>query len=336
MDIERSKLSDAISRVMPAIAKKELFEQATKIIFRDGYVAAYNDEISIFDYQPELQDLEGAVDGAHLHTLLNRMSSQTVTLETDGTKLNLRSGRVKASFDFTPVTLPIGEIDRSGDDSDILPDNFTRALGLIAGTCARDMSKPVLTCVYLNGETLTASDGFRAATIRIADANFPKMLLPGSAAEVLSTFAIERLAISDSGEWARFTSNRGTTIIHARTALGNFPNIDHLFDVKGPDITFPDNTTEVIARASIFSERQHRIDEELDITLKPNQIIIAASYDGGHFSEVIRTDQKIEASFTIHPDFLAEVLKTGTSCMVGSNRIKFTGAAWQHVIALRD
>lgn len=335
MEIDRVKLLKSIARVLPAVAKKETFEQSTKLAFKDGHLVAYNDEISIFDRLPEAEGLDGAVDGKHLHSLLGKLAADRIALEQDNSRLHLRAGRVKASFDLAPVALPLGEIDRSGEDSEPLGEDFAKGLKLIAGTCARDMSRPVLTCVAMGAEQIEAADGFRAARLSLDGVELPKFLLPVTAAEVIVGYPVERVAVSDSGEWVRFSANEGATVIHARAFEGKFPDLANLYELEGDDLVLPEAMGKVLERAQIFSEREHSIDEVVQIGIRPNQITVSAAYDGGQFNEIVRSDQKVSADFLIHPDFLAEVLKVGTTCIVGEKRVKFTGPSWQHVIALR-
>lgn len=334
MEIDRAKLLKSIGRVLPAVAKKETFEQATKLAFKDGCLAAYNDEISIFDRLDETEGLDGAVDGKHLYGLLNKLAADGITLEQDNQKLHLRAGRVKAAFDLAPVALPLGEIDRSGEGYQLGGD-FAKGLKLISGTCARDMSRPVLTCVAVGGARVEAADGYRAARLSLEGVELPEFLLPVTAAEVIVGYRVELVAVSDSGEWVSFSANDGATTIHARVFEGKFPDLSHLYELEGVDVSLPEAMAKVLERAQIFSEREHAIDEVVQIGIRPNQITVEAAYDGGQFSEVVRSDQKVSADFSIHPDFLVEALKVGTTCTVGDKRVRFTGPSWQHVIALR-
>ena len=80
VEIDRTTLLDAIKKVMPAVSKKETFEQADKIIFTNGKIAAFNDAVAILHPLPGGLDLEGAVDGRHLCDLLGKLSADKVTL----------------------------------------------------------------------------------------------------------------------------------------------------------------------------------------------------------------------------------------------------------------
>lgn len=318
---------------MPAIAHKELFEQANRLAFSNGYLVAYNDEVSIFDHLPDCESLAGAVDGRKLYELLNKSTAEAVTLSSDDGKLNVRAGRVKAAFDIVPVKLPLSEIDRTGEDL-TLPDDFLSVLGLISGSCAREMSRPVLTCVRVQGDWLEAADGYRMARSHFEGADLPPILLPVTAAEIVVDYTVVTLGVGTGGEWARFSSSDGKTIVFTRLSSGNYPDLSALYDVSGVNVELPD-LRDSLDRARIFAKRDHKIDEQINLELRPNQIEIKAICEGGQFAETVRWKGDITAAFSIHPDFLSGALSHSTTCTVGKDKIRFRGTNWEHVIALR-
>ena len=129
---------------------------------------------------------------------------------------------------------------------------------------------------------------------------------------------------------------RKSTTIFARLVSGAFPELSALYEVEGSSVTLPD-LSEVIERAGIFSKRQHSIDEQIDVELRATEIEVGATCDGGQFRETLRWRNRdgVTAQFKVHPDFLTEALKTGNDCVVGPDKIKFSGGDWQHVVALR-
>lgn len=335
MEINRTKLVDAVHRVIPAVAKKELFEQANKLAFSSGYLVAYNDEISIFEEMPEVEEISGAVDGRRFYELLSKVSAPIVDLtQGDDNKLSVRAGRVKASFDMVPVSLPIDEIDRTGEAED-LPADFEKSLALISGCCAREMSRPVLACVRMDGHSMEAADGYRMARMNFDLFDLPKALLPVTAAEVVADYPIRTAAVGDAGEWMRFAANEGRTVIYARLSSGAYPDLSAIYEMDGHQLVLPEKLFEMLNRARIFSKREHRIDEEVKIELRPTRITVKATCDGAQFSEGVGWDGSTTAEFSIHPDFLSVALKSGTACIVGDTKIKFIGEGWDHVISLR-
>src|SRR5271157_159106 len=334
MEIQRTALLSAIKLVLPAVAQKEIFEQANKVAFVGNRMAAFNDAVAILHPLPGDLNLEGAIDGHHLYSLLDKLSTEKVDLTVDGDRLNLRSGRSRASFSILPVALPIDSVDMSGELID-LPETFVDQLQWVSPSCARDMNRPSLTCVLIEGGWMQASDGYRASRVRCGDSDLPRLMLPITQVEVLVDYPIKRVALSDSGEWARFETDAGTTVC-SRAMSGAWPDLSSYYDIQGREVQLTIALNEAIERARIFSRRDHMIDEEINVLMRSNQITVSAQYDGGKFSEVVRCEGATEGvEFTIHPKFLSAALVSGTTCVLGQNRVKFSGKDWDHIIALR-
>ncbi len=334
MEIDRQKLLVAISRVVPGIAKKELFAQADKLAFTDGHLASYNDEVAIFENLPEVEGITGAVDGRKLHELLGKVKAEILDLSVKDDKLALRAGRTEATFDLVPLALPLDQVDGSGEERDA-PEGFGAALKLISGTCATDMSRPMLACVSIGGDTLEAGDGYRLAKLRFPDAALPTALLPAAACVLVSDYDVSRIAVGDGGEWMRFAA--GDTTVFARLASGNYPDLSAFYAVEGTSVEMPDLSS-VLDRAAIFAARSNSLDEEVDVDLREAEVAVSATCEGGTFSETLRWRNldKVTARFKVHPDFLREALKSGTRCVVGEDKIKFIGENWEHVVSLRQ
>jgi hypothetical protein len=331
-----------IKLVLPAMAKKELFDQANKLAFIGGKAVAFNDAVAILHPLPGDLDLEGAIDGQRLYDLLDKMSAEVVDLtaqwddrinDSPVERINLRAGRTRASFDVLPVTLPIDSVDVSGQLVD-LPDAFADNLRWVSTSCARDMSRPALTCVSIDGGWMQSSDSYRASRVRCGG-GLPRLMLPITQVEVLVDYPIRCVALSDGGEWARFETEDGTTLC-ARSMAGAFPDLTSVYDVRGREVEIMAELAQTLERARIFAHRDNVIDEEVRVLMCPNQITVSAQYDGGRFSEVVRCEGGPDGvEFSIHPKSLASALESGTRCIVGERSVKFSGEDWEHVVALK-
>lgn len=342
VQIGRERLLGAIRTVLPAVARKELFEQADKLAIDGGYLVSYNDAVSIMHPLPELDGVSGSIDGRKLFELLGRMpaaagSDPVIDLDMRDGELLVSCSKTKTrvSLFVSPVTLPISEIDQTGDYAD-LPDGFTRDLGMVAAAGARtDVSRHVLMCVRLAGDVIEASDGYRMARLQLDSDVLPSALLPVSSAELVSQSGATSVAMGETGDWLRFRTDEGT-VLCARTASGVYPKLDDLYDVPGAAIALPGALRSTIERAMVFARRDNRIDEEIQVTMQPGRIVVRASYGGGKFSETVpHRDQDAEGSFSIHPSFLMAALDDRSTCVLGESRIKFSTNQWAHVIALR-
>jgi hypothetical protein len=317
------------------MSQKELFDQSNKVAFVGGKIVAFNDAVAILHPLPGDLDLEGAVDGQHLYALLNKLSSDIVNLTLENGKINLRAGRTRASFDILPVTLPIDSVDMTGEFVD-LPSTFVVQLKWVSSSCARDMSRPALTCVLIENGWMQSSDSYRVSRVNYGDAVIPRLMLPIPQVEVLVDYPVTKVSLSDGGEWARFTTEEGTTLC-ARSMSGAYPDLATICDVQGQEVQLTSTLGPVIERARIFSRREHSIDEEISVLMRSNQITVSAQYDGGKFSEVARCEGAVDGiAFTIHPKFLSAALESGTRCVIGSRSVKFSGADWDHIVALKS
>lgn len=338
--IKRDRLVEAIRTVLPAIARKEMFAQADKLAITGGYAVAYDDAVSIMHPLPELDGVEGAIDGRRLLEFLGKVSGDDVevTVEVAGSELRISSSGIRARVSFTlaEVQLPISEIDQTGDYAD-LPDGFVDGLGMIAAACSKDANRPVLTCVRLGPDAIEASDGFRLARFVLGDDLLPDLLLPADAAELVSGSGVAEVALGGTGEWIRFRAKSGV-IICARTFSGTFPDLGSLYQIDdGHRLSLPPGLRETIERAQVFAKRERKIDETIQVTMSPGKIVVKAEYDGGRFAETVaHREQADEGSFSIHPRFLAAALDDGSECVLGKSRIKFSSNSWEHVISLRS
>jgi hypothetical protein len=160
-------------------------------------------------------------------------------------------------------------------------------------------------------------------------------MLPLSQVEVLVDYDIKRVALSDGGEWARFEAGAGTTLC-ARSMAGAFPDLESVYDVRGREVQLTSALGEAIGRAQIFAKRDKAVDEEVRVSMRPNQVTVSAQCDGARFSEVVRCEGAADAAeFLIHPKLLASALESGTRCVLGEDRVKFIGEDWEHVVALK-
>jgi hypothetical protein len=170
--------------------------------------------------------------------------------------------------------------------------------------------------------------------------DLPDILIPVTAAEVLISggYDVVRLAVGQGGGWARFKT-ADEVIVSARLTSGTYPDVSSVLEVPGEPIFLPATLIEPVKRACIFARREHRVDEEVEVTLRPNQIILRANCDGATFEEVIREPgQTATAKFQVAPEFLLATLGKGDMidrCVLGPDRIGFIGEGWRHIVALR-
>jgi hypothetical protein len=334
MNISKLKLQEALEKVKPGLADKASIEQATSFCFLNGRVVTYNDSISLSSPVEGLE-LTGAIEAEHLYKFLSKIKKDELELEIKGNELILTTGKAKAGLTLqSEITLPLDEeLSKKGKWKD-LPENFIKYLSFAVPSCSKELSKPVLTCVHVQGSTIEASDGYRITKCTLKD-EMPvnTFLLPSTSA--LEVVKLQPTKISEGKGWVHFKTEEDT-ILSCRIFEGEFPEIDAHLVVEGVRLELPNTIDEVLDRAMVFAKRDKVLSESVDISLSKRKLKISAKSDEGWFEESVNIKYENEdVKFSITPYLLKGILSETQECVLGKNKLKFQGENWEYITLLR-
>ena len=149
MKINKTELQKALEKVKPGLSNKELVEQSTSFAFMGGRIVTYNDEISISHPVKDL-NVTGAVKTQSLYAFLGKNKRDEIILEWEENQVVIKAGRSKAGLVLEQeIKLPVEEVGEIGKWKE-LPAGFLNALRFCYPCCSKDMSRPILTCVYVS------------------------------------------------------------------------------------------------------------------------------------------------------------------------------------------
>ncbi len=335
MKINKGELQKALEKVKPGLANKELIEQSTSFAFIKDRVVTYNDEISISHPVKDL-NATGAVKAQALYTFLSRIKREEILFNWDEKQVIIQAGRSKAGLVLEQeIKLPVEEVGEIGKWKK-LPDRFLDALRFCYPCCSKDMSRPILTCVYVKEKEIQASDSFQIVKYQL-EKKIPvkPFLLPASAAHELVKYDVKEIA--EGQGWYHFKTEDGT-IFSSRVLEGNYPDINKFLEFKGTAITFPKTAVQALDRAQVFAKSGDfaGIMAMVEVEVSNNQIKFASKDESGWFEEIVKTSYKGDKiKFITGAGFLINLLThSDASCIYGENRIKFNGENWIHVIAV--
>ena len=333
MKISKRELQEALERVKPGLASRELIEQSTSFAFMGDRVVTYNDEISISHPVKNL-DVTGAVKAQALYAFLNKIKREEIDVEWEENQVIIKAGKSKAGLVFEQeVKLPVEEIGEIKGWKK-LPAETLEALKFCYPCCSRDMSRPILTCVHVSGKNVQASDSFQIVQYKLqGKAPIKPFLLPASAVKELVKYDVKE--ISEGQGWLHFKTEDGT-IFSSRVFDGEFPEVEGFLDFDGVEIAFPKTTVPALERAQIFSKNEVSMDNMATavVEVSDGQIKFSAQDESGWFEETIKAKYKGKTiKFITGVEFLIDLLGRAPSCVYGDNKIKFTGENWQHVVA---
>jgi DNA polymerase III sliding clamp (beta) subunit (PCNA family) len=333
MKINKAELQEALERVKPGLANRELIEQSTSFAFMGDRVVTYNDEISISHPVKNL-NVTGAVKAQAMYAFLSKIKRDEIDVEWEENQVKITAGKSKAGLVLEQeVKLPVEEIGEIKEWKK-LPAEILEALKFCHPCCSRDMSRPILTCVYVSEKSVQASDSFQIVQYKLQKkVPIKPFLLPASSVKELIKYDVKEIA--EGQGWLHFKTDDGT-IFSSRVFDGEFPEIEKFLRFDGVEIAFPKTAVSALERAQIFSKSEINMDnlDIVEIQVLNEQIKFAAQDESGWFEETIKAKYKGEAiKFITGVEFLIDLLGRAPSCVYKDNKIKFAGENWQHVIA---
>ena len=332
--IKREELIDALTKVKPGIANKEIIEQSSHFIFEEGRVWTYNDQIAI---SQEFQShLAGAVKADEFYKLLNKLEDDDLGISVQAGEFSIQGKTVTAKIKIDPE-IKLQPIQAPGINSknwQILPEDFNDSISLCLFSASRNMIRPELTCLYVTGKTVFSTDTFRATKREMQSKVKEDFLLPAIAAKELIKYNVYKV-FTDTEGWLHFT-NKEHTMFSCRTfADVKYPEkIWDFFDIKGEKINLPDSFEQVIDRVATLVTADFDLDRFVDLTIEDGVLTCKGKGPHGSVSETVDINYNgKDIDVKVHPDFLMEILKQLDSMTIGE-RLLFQGENFEHAICL--
>lgn len=331
--MNREVLTKALNAVKAGLADKDIIEHSTSFAFDMNMVMSYNDQVSV--RCPIDLDLGGAgtVMAAPLLSFLGRVTGDEVEITEAEGELLLKCGRARAGIPLqvgVPEHVASMKIPRKGWQE--LPSKFLDAVRLCLFTAGKDMSKEILTNLHLDGSHMESSDNYRITRAKVGKGlDVEDLLIPAAAAKHLPAFVPIEMVVSKS--WVHFR-NGDKAVLSCRLFAGEFPDVSPYLKTKGAEIEFPEKLKDVLDRAGVFSVADFDNDRSVSITVKKGKLSVRAEGQDGWFEEGIKAKDMEDLSFSIHPDFLAGILKHSVKATVSDSRIVFKDKGFTHAVNL--
>ena len=330
--INRKAFIDALAKVKPGLASKEIVEQSTHFIFDDNKIWTYNDQITIM--QNFDSGLKGAVKADQFFKLLNKIPDEEISMTSEEGKITITGKKIKANVKIDP-DVKIQPIPVPGINSkqwEVLPDNFDKAISFSAFSASRNMYRPELTCLLIQDGFCIGCDTFRGTKYELSSKMEQDFLLPAAAGLELSKYNPHKV-LAEAG-WLHFINKEYTTF-SCRTYDEEYPEqIWNFFKVEGEEIVLPADFLDAIGRAEVMLTADFDLDRIVTLTMKDKEVICFSEGNYGDFEEKADIDYDgPELQINVHPILLSEILKHLSTVIVGE-RLLFKGVGFEHGICL--
>lgn len=337
MKVKRAELLEALKKVQPGLAAKEIIEQSQCFVFSEGDLITYNDEIMVSCPCELANKIEGAVRAEELFAFLSKIKNETVDIVIKENELRVSSKRAKVGIPFSAeIELPFDELQLPKDDAWVkLPEAFAEGIWKCSTTASRDMTKPVLTCIHLNGNCIESSDDYRITSFVLGGKRkvFPKpILLPAKSARDLARYVPTEYGLTKG--WVHFTNEDGI-IFSSRVFEDEYPDINQYLEVDGEAVDIPEGIETVLERAGIFSKAEIAEDESIEVSIGTSSMTVSGEGDHGWFVEEVPIKRKgAVIRFRINPSFFKDLVDLHPKITVGEDRIRIETENVVHVVSL--
>jgi DNA polymerase III sliding clamp (beta) subunit (PCNA family) len=331
MKVQREKLLHQLELVSPGLSTRDIIEQSASVIFKDGKVVTFNDEVAC-SIECGLS-VEGAVRADPLLGILRKMPDEEIEVKTSKTHLKLRgSGRGADVVMDDEIKLDIDIIEHPSKWRR-LPKKFLQAVSVTKECISRDESKQRLVHLHIRPDAIESSDNYQASRFTLTTKFSAPALIKRTSAFTIEQLGPEKFAETDT--WVHFRNAEGLDIA-CRRYDETYPNLDPFLEVEGEDTELPEGLEKICDRAEEFS-KDNPDDNQVKVSLKKGELKVVGEGVYGRFFERRRVPYKgSPISFLIPPKLLATIGKRHNRCIVSDERLKVEDGNFVYATALGE
>lgn len=330
MKIKKANLLAALKAVKPGVSDKEVIQDSNHFIFDEDKIRSYNDQIAI--HKIFKTGLCGAVKASEFYSLIDKITVDEMEIFQESGQFKIEAGNLEAAINIQEQhAVPLINVKGLKGWMD-LPGNFSDAIEFCTFSASKDMTKPVLTCLFIIDNKVYSSDRFRVTRFKLDDNVGESFLLKESSAKILKSYNPTHYL--PKNDWIHF-KNKDDVYFSSRVTLGEYPDLDQYFVTRGTRINLPDDLKSIIDRVQIMTNSDFKQDLNIKIEIIKGKITCKGEGDLGYVKESTKTsyDGK-DITFKIHPIFLKDILETLNELIVTQNSLLFKGDGFDHIISL--
>lgn len=336
MQVKKTELLEALSRIKPGLSDKKMIEQTDCFVFDEsGFVRTYNDEISVS--VPLKIGFSAAVKAQEFFELISKLEAEKIslTLSEKDQLLSIESGKIKGQM-IVSTEIKCPAVDVGGGKWLRLPKNFVAAVGFCSFSAERRNAISVLTYLLVDGEYVCSSDRFRATKYKM-DGPVQKFLLPVGVAQELVGCEPTHYVVGDV--WVNF-KNKESVVFSSRIFDGKYPEeIWEVFGLKkneaGDVVPVPEGLKNAVECGQIFSRDDLGKNDLVSIKVSSGKMICRGQGPLGYVEQEFDVGYKKRDFEILAPaNALTEILSRVSEIRVLKDKLYFRGADFEHVISL--
>lgn len=315
MRINREDLLNQLESVQPGLSPKEIVEQSSCFVFKEGVVMTFNDEIACSRETP--LKFTGAVSAAPLVSLLQKLNVDDVELEVGQGELLISKKNRKSGIRMeAEILLPIESVERP-EHWRKLPEDFAEAIDMVRQCAGKDETAFVATCVNIHPKWVEACDSYHMTRYKLKTGVERPILVRSSSVKHIVSLGMTEVCETET--WIHFKNPAGL-VLSCRRYLDEYPDLAPWLEVEGTHTVLPKGLSEAADKAEIFSAENAENNLVL-IELRKGKLRIRGESSSGWYSEVKLLKYEGEpVQFKIPPKLLIQITDKHNECEINGQR----------------
>lgn len=333
MRTSRADLLTALESVAPGASPKDIIRQSSCIVFRDGEVFTYNDEVSCRCPSGLPDTVHGATPAKKLLEYLRKSTDDEVAVSCSDRELVLKAGRRSAGFPMErDIVLPLDGVEQPAGWEDLHTD-FCESLALVYGCASFNSGGDnfPLSCVHVAEGWVEASDNYQIARHYLDTGITEDFLIRRESVKPITTCGATRWA--RTLRWVHFQNDSGL-VLSCRRHVVPYPDFSAFLETKGAEAYLPEHLGQLLELSANFADGS--ADEILvEVNLERGKATLRSSGGGGWFqgSEAVEYEGP-PVRFFAPPKLLKQLLKQHREFIVAPEKLKVLCGAWGYAAAL--
>jgi hypothetical protein len=318
MTAERETLLNTLTRVDAGLSTRDVVEQASCFVFKDGRVYTFNDELAC-SCETTLK-ITAALQAEPFKNILSKMKEGVLTI-IDTQKELIIKGKGSRKTGLTKeqeIHMPLDNLEIPKKWKEV-PAGFAEAVEAVQDCVDRDEAGFPLTCIHISPEFMEAFDNYHYARYHLKMNIKRDFLVRPQSVKVIITHGMTEY--SEGKEWLHFRNSDGL-MISCRRWKDEYPDYSNIANQKGKEIVLPTGLIDASDRAQVFSEG-NKDKGQILISLKPGMVSLKGEGTFGWYTERKKIPYKGEAfDFMLQPETLIRLLKRQTRCQINQKVLK--------------
>lgn len=350
MLVQKKEMLAKLAYLTVAVAAKNNNLQMDCLVFDGHTFHTFNDDVAVSVPVPELRGVpKFAAKFKEFQAFIAKWPRDDFEFEVTDTHVCISNKRARARVACgSQILMPYNEWNKGTADIELDRD-FSEGLALVAPVCGKDSTRPLMTCVWLYGRNIIATDAISLARFKLGNEDMPTdapIYLPAAAAAIVSKFSVLAYGVSDNNQWMFFRvgDKKHKAVIACRTPSfgeeGNktLQSMLALFKNKMMvKFDLPARLEEVLDRASVIvrDEVGDVLGLLVRVELETDWMTITTTSHLGDYTERQRVDFKGQhIDFYVNAEFLAKAIKDRQTIGVCDTLARVYGKNFDYLVAL--